>query len=519
MPQGFACPNPACNYSFPPEAVKGADHLKCPRCGCVFRFRAGASAPRKPVGPPTPAPPTRKPAHPVKAAKPPAPRVVPAEVLPVEALPVNVEPVNVEPVGPVSAVPVAAPVAPVAPTAPPADLVFEDTAAIARPRRRRRAGRRWVWTLLAVLLAVGLAAGGAASALLWLYKQPGGAGGDDSTIQAEYGNFEFTRPGPEWKPDQEIRLRLRANLALKRSNPSDAVAICYRDYKTRLPSEAELVDEALAHLRGYVPTPEWQLKPKDVGTQLGGQPALELEFEGVDAAQVPVTGLCRMLGYRGYGYWFFTWGPAEEKDLIAPEWEALRQRFALLNNREGWAERPREARRVQGGKVPYELRYATGVWKKAKADDYDPAADLVLVGHEPEPPGGRTLASKKAVLQALVLDKAPDLKAAAAAAQAHLLKRQQQEAGGDNAAKVSAEPTTDKGGGSRDADVGDVRGHVSRLHVQSDDGLDRYVLLGVVNRPEGVVVLQFECEWPRRDFWEQEFRALLETFKLGEEGE
>jgi hypothetical protein len=517
MSQGLACPNPACTYAFPPEAVTGAANLKCPRCGCVFRFRAAAPAPagpapRKPAGPPTPAPPTRKPAPPAKAGPSPTPRLPTAEPVPSAALPVNVEPV-----APVASAPVAVPVAPAGPHA---DLVFEDTAVIAPPRRRRRPGTRWVWTLLAVLLAVGVAAGGAASALLWLYKQQqGGGGGEGATLNAEPGNFQFTPPGPDWKPDSDIRIKLRANLALKRSNPSNAVAIFYRDYKTRLPSDAELVDEALTHLRSYLQGVEWELKPKDPATQLGGQPALELEFEGEDPWQVRVNGLCRLLAYRGYGYWFFTWGPAEEKDLVAPEWEGLRQRFALLNNREGWAERPRETRRVQGSKLPYELRYATGVWKKEKTDGYDPAADLVLIGREPERAGGKPLAAKTALLQVLLLDKAPDLKAAAAAAQAHLLKRQQQEAGGDNGAKVSAEPTTDKGGGSRDADVGDVRGHLSRLHVKNDDGLDRYALLGVVNRPEGVVVLMFECDWSRRDFWEQEFRPLLETFKLGERGE
>src|SRR5205823_9618608 len=143
--------------------------------------------------------------------------------------------------------------APVAPAAPPADLVFEDTAAIAAPRRRRRSGTRWVWTMLAVLFAVGAAVGGASTALLWLYKQQGGgAGGDEAALHAEYGNFDFTPPGPEWKPGPDIQRKLKTNLALKRSNPSDAVAIFYRDYKTRLPSEAELVDEALTHLRSYL---------------------------------------------------------------------------------------------------------------------------------------------------------------------------------------------------------------------------------------------------------------------------
>jgi hypothetical protein len=407
---------------------------------------------------------------------------------------------------------------PVAPAALPSGLVFEDTAGVTLPRRRRRSGTRWVWTLIAVLFVVGVGLGGAVALGVWLYAHQGeGAGGEDAALHAEHGNFKFTPPGSDWKPDPGIRLKLKVNLALKRSNPSNAVAIFYRDYKTRLPSDAELVDEALTHLRSYLQGVEWELKPKDPATQLGAQPALELEYEGEDPWQVRMNGLCRMLAYRGYGYWFFTWGPAEEKDLIAPEWDGLRGRFALLNNREGWTERPRESQRVQGAKVPYELRYAKGVWKKEKLNDYDPAADLVLLGHEPEPVGGRTYAGKTALLQVLVLDKAADLKAATAAAQAHLLKRQQGGAG-DNAAKVSVEPTTDKGGGERDADVGDVRGHVSRLHVTVEDRQERYVVLGVVNRPEGAVVLMFECDWSRRDFWEQEFRALMETFKQGERG-
>jgi hypothetical protein len=512
MSQGFPCPNPACTHSFAPEAVRGATSLNCPRCGTVFRFRAPAPAPatpapRKPVGPPTPAPPTRKSTPPAKAT-PAIPTVRAVPVAPVEVVAV---PVEVEPVTAVPSVPVAKPVAP---AAPPSALVFEDTAGVIPPRRRLRSGTRWVWTLLAVLFVLGVGLAGAVALGVWLYMHRGEeAGGEDAALHAEHGNFKFTPPGPDWKPDPDTRVRLKVNLALKRSKPSNAVGIFYRDYKTRLPSEAELVDEALTHLRSYLQGVEWELKPKDPATRLGGQPALELEYEGEDHSQVRVNGLCRMLAYRGYGYWFFTWGPAEEKDLIAPEWDRLRGGLTLLNNREGWTERPRESQRVQGTKVPYELRYAKGVWKKEKTDGYDPAADLVLLGREPEPVGGRTHAGKTALLQVLLLEKAADLKSATAAAKAHLLKRQQ-EAAGENAGKVSVEPTTDKGGGERDADVGDVRGHVSRLHVQIDDSLERYVVLGVVNRPEGALVLMFECEWSRRDFWEQEFRALMETFRL-----
>ena len=89
MPQGFACPNPACTHTFPPEAVRGAASLTCPRCGTVFRFRAAAPgqagpAPRKPFGPPTPAPQTRKLTPRAKRDMPPATvvRVVAVPVAP-----------------------------------------------------------------------------------------------------------------------------------------------------------------------------------------------------------------------------------------------------------------------------------------------------------------------------------------------------------------------------------------------------------------------------------------------------
>jgi hypothetical protein len=134
---------------------------------------------------------------------------------------------------------------------------------------------------------------------------------------------------------------LNAALVWESSKTSSAVAIAYRDYKTRLPSDIELRDEALVHLRGYLTGVEWERKPKDPTTQLGGQPAWELEFEGENPESVRVNGRCRMLAHRGYGYWFFTWGPAEAKDRIAPEWDGLRHGFSLLNDREGWTEKPR----------------------------------------------------------------------------------------------------------------------------------------------------------------------------------
>src|SRR2546423_8785096 len=44
MPAGFPCPNPTRSHVFPPNAIKGAAFLKCPRCGTVFDFHPQPSA-------------------------------------------------------------------------------------------------------------------------------------------------------------------------------------------------------------------------------------------------------------------------------------------------------------------------------------------------------------------------------------------------------------------------------------------------------------------------------------------
>jgi hypothetical protein len=327
-------------------------------------------------------------------------------------------------------------------------------------------------------------------------------------------NCQFKVPEAPWKEDKSIRFKLHVNLGLSREKPRDSMGLFLKDYKTRSPSEAELVDEALGKLRAYLTTFEWELKPKTDATRLGDRPALRVEFVGADTEQVPVAGECYIVAFRGYGYWFFTWGPDESKDALAAEWQALRNGFTLLNGREGWHEQPRPTEVVSGDKGNFRLSCAKDLWKKKTAQEYGPMADVVLEAFELER-GTKPHAGKAAYFSVFVLPKADSLKDAVTAARAYLDKRLREE---ENRPKVTFETVKEKGGveADRDTDVGSLRGgHLTKLHVSGDDdvGFDRYMLLGVVQRPEGVLMFLGDCDWERRDYWEQEFTPVLGSLR------
>ncbi len=291
------------------------------------------------------------------------------------------------------------------------------------------------------------------------------------------------------------------------------MALLFKDYKDRLPSDAELLDEAVTKLRAYFKGLEWELLPKDEPKQLAGHAAQALQFQGDDAEQVTVNGECYMLAFRGYGYWFFTWAPLGEleKDgeAIRAEWAELRDHFRLLDGRLGWKEKPRETVNVAGKKAKYRLAYLKGLWTHETSEEGDPQLDLLLKGHEPDPER-RPLAAKDAIVQVLVLPPQSDLKSAAAAALAYVKQRETK-----LYERTVWEPVKDKNGESdRDAKIGTETGRLSKLHVKNTEELERYLALAVVNRPDGVIVLIGDCLWERRDFWDQEFTALFRSFRV-----
>ena len=102
----------------------------------------------------------------------------------------------------------------------------------------------------------------------------------------------------------------------------------------------------------------------------------------------------------------------------------------------------------------------------------------MLRGHEPDPER-KPMAGKDATLQVLVLPKQDDLKSATAAALEFIKKNELRLYG-----QTTWEPIKDKNGPfDRDAKIGSQpEGHLSKMHVQNTDDLERYLAIAVMNR-------------------------------------
>jgi hypothetical protein len=444
---------------------------------------------------------------------PPPSKAIPPQAPPRPALPPSVAPVPVA--QPVAAnVPLAAPIN-AAPTG--ANLNFASTADMVVPRVRRAVskgdkGRRpsWiVWGIAAVL-------GGALAvwAGLW-YRHflKMDLDKEGATQEAGAYNCRFAWPSKPWRRDADMQMKFHVHIGMKSAESNSGMALLFKDYKTRLPSDAEMLDEALGKLRSYFLNLEWELKPKDEQARLAGRPVQILEFQGDTADQVTMNGECYTMASRGYGYWFFTWAPLgdleQDGEAIRADWTKLRQRLTLLDGRKGWKEKPRETEGVAGKKAKYHLNYVKGLWALETSQDEDPQVDLLLKGYYPKDAGEKPVAGKNATVQALVLPKEADLKAAAAAALAYVKQREEKLYPG-----TKMEPIKDKNGEvNREAKIGAENGHLTKLHVKSTEDLERYLLIAVVNRVDGVIVFVGDCLWERHEFWDQEFMVLLDTFK------
>lgn len=491
MHASFPCPNPTCTHTFSPDVVKGATSLKCPCCGSVFQFSSAAPAapaPVKKVEPPRP-----KPSIAIPKAPPPRPSATVPVAQPAAA-----------------PLPVAAPVA-----SAPASLNFNSQPDMVVPRARRQTaskGKRLlprIALVVAGLVAVVLTIWGVKRLLHWANTSS-----DDPARVAEAYNCQFAWPPKPWTRQPGIQQNLHVHIAMTAPQHNASVALFFRDYKTRMPSDAEMLDEALTRLRSYLRRLEWEKKPNEDKVQLAGHPAKAFEFQGDDAEEVTMHGECLMLAWRGYGYWFFSWAPHGElrqhEEPIHAEWTQVRQRLTLQNGRKGWAPKAPETETITGTKVKHQLAALKGLWTRESAEDFDPSADLVLKGHYPEDPDRKPQAGKDALFQVLVLPKQDNLKAAVAAAREYVKKREETLYPG-----TKIEAIKDKNDeADRDTDVGKEPGHLSKLLMKNTEELNRFLFLAVVNRPEGVVVLVGDCLAERRDFWDQEFTTLVETFRI-----
>jgi hypothetical protein len=403
-----------------------------------------------------------------------------------------------------------------------------------RPRRKRRGPSLLLIGLVAVI-AVPVFCGGLGTAVAWYLRvfQGGDSGLGIADVPDTSGqlNFNFRKPGDPWQQDKDLQVKMKLHFAMKRTKPDDNFALLGRDYKTRTPSEAELREEALTRLKTYLPDSlETETKPASDKTHLGGQPARVLEFSGMDEQNVLMNGECYMLTYQGYAYWFFTWGPASERDAIQPEWDKLRKGFTIGNNRAGWTETGRAteiARNSSGSKIRFTLKPVKGLWKTEPLDNEDvrahyEKADLVLIGTYPGEPKTQVKASTSATAQVVVLDDKPNatLVDAIKTARDFLLEREKdkREGGDFTYPNTKIDFVQDKTLHNIDDPIGKGlgAGQVQKLLVENEKDRLRYVVLRIVNHPSGTVMLWLECDNRFRDYWDAEFMELLGTLEFKE---
>jgi hypothetical protein len=312
-------------------------------------------------------------------------------------------------------------------------------------------------------------------------------------------NFRYRAPQSPWTPDQEVKLGMKVEFAYRRASPNRWLAMIAKDYKDRSPRDSDLHDEIIPRLRAYFKDLEYGT-PREA--TFAGKPAKVLEFQG-QVNSVEMNGECIMLSHQGIGYWLLTWAPLTDKDAAAEEWPPLRDRFSLMNERDSWSKDQRKLAVVQGEKAPFTLQFAEAVWEKQDLGSADQLAEVCLLGSDPNEVKD---ASKTATAQVLILPRQDSLKAAADDVKAYVLKMQR-EGGYPNTEQTVM---TDKDGDlDRKTDVGNREGQVVQLQVKNGETRQRYVLAAVLVLPDNVLAVVCECDWRRRDYWQQEFLALL----------
>ncbi len=373
---------------------------------------------------------------------------------------------------------------------PPPAVVSPPTTA--RGKAARYALLVWLLAGLIVFLSLGLITAA-------FYRQPARPPAGPEPFRSAEHNYSLRLPGPPWKQDTDLAKRLSGVLAFRREAPDAQVALAVRQYANHVPTAEELRDDAVARLRKF-PIENLQFEDKSDGATFAGRPVGRIVFQGAVDGMI-VSGDVHFLAHQGAAYWLYRWCPTAVVEQTAADLADLADRFALLDQRPDW-QPPR--RTFTGTKVGYKLTAEGDRWDKAAypPENYDPVADLALIGKLPD---GAVDPTRQAQLLVLLLpggDGDP-----AGRAKAHLLARQKEVYPETTVADLP--PADDK---ARADKVGNVPGRVLTLRLTNTKERERFVVLGVVPRPEGPIVIWAECDFVRRSAWEADFRKLLASY-------
>jgi hypothetical protein len=354
--------------------------------------------------------------------------------------------------------------------------------------------RAWVWAGLVIFVGIGLM-----TAVIYRQSDPPAKGGPEPYRSTEH-NYSMLLPGPPWQRDEALAKQLGGVLAFRRDNPEAEAAVVVRQYPKFVPTIAELREEAVARLRKY-PVDNLQREDKSEGATLAGLPAGRIVFLGtIDG--VLVSGDVQFLTHQGAAYWLYRWCPAAAVEQTAADLADLAERFGLLNLHADW-QPPR--RTFSGTKAKYTLTAEGERWEKAPypPENYDPAADLALIGNPQDGP-----ADPARQAQLLVVGLPAGNGDAVQRAKSHLLERHKEVYPETTATDLPAgdeKPSAEKG-------AGPVK--VVALQVKDTKDRERFVVLGVVPRKDGPLVVWAECDFSRRAMWEADFRKFVGSFTL-----
>ena len=152
-------------------------------------------------------------------------------------------------------------------------LDFDSGSGVVNRIPRRRTGMPG-WLTAAVLIV--LVFGGAVLAVIAVIRLIPNASdlsAEEKTAFIQQGNFSIVPPTTPWQQDKILQAAMKVDLAYRRTGPSSVMALAFKDYRTRLPRNAELIDAALIKIRSYLGSVEYELQPKNEETKLAGQPA------------------------------------------------------------------------------------------------------------------------------------------------------------------------------------------------------------------------------------------------------
>jgi hypothetical protein len=494
---------------FTPEQVQAAGPLKCPVCGQVFVFRAGASPaasqrPRshKPIGKAVPAPAE------LVAKKPLRRRTLFGIPL---ARPVAVPKTEGT-----------APAAQMGPFDSPAlDMGAGAGPLVQPPYRYASAARRRVLpvviTALAVLLLIGAVV---------ILRDLLGSGDGSSTVSttrvligtarnqknSDEKAFKLTLANQAWAPDGILRKRLGAVTAWKSvdKDREDWFAVAVRDYGFVRPRQAELVRAGMEKLEEHFEG-TLELAEKAEPTKLGEAAGQRLLFRGQLNA-VNWWGHMYMAHHHGFGYWVYVAAPTKQEanELFARELQGADRGFALLTERAGWREQPPKMSTfaTEGGDLT--VTVPEGLFVKFPAKDQDDRGQLHLFAKFQIEPDNR----KNADVLILALEKQESLKEAMQSAKKYLEEKKQEEN-----KDYKLESAADGGAVAElgvATPVGSLPGRIAEYKLTRSEAPVRFWVVAVVNVRDKVYAIRCDCAWQSRQIWREDFRELLQSVRLRE---